>query len=156
MRSVRQAHEARLAHLYDAQRRLAELAGCAQILQTRQAAQRRWDGAAELVAAEPAVGRSAGACAQSAKHTERAWLISTTPGVALHGWRAAHRFCRLVRLPSVAGMVPLSWLLSRTLWKANQRLYDAWCRLAGLAGCAQTLHSSVDAGWNGVRVPAAI
>lgn len=36
--------------------------------------------------------------------------------------RGAHSCCRLARLPSVAGMVPLSWLLSRRLCDRRQAI----------------------------------
>ena len=97
-----------LARSKGAWRCLAGLAGCAQTLQTRQAAKRRWDGAAKLVVAEQAVVKSTSASPQSATQTERTWLYIKTPGVAWQGLWAAHRLCRLARLPSVAGMVPIS------------------------------------------------
>ena len=37
------------------------------------------------------------------------------------GWRS-HRACRLVRLPSAAGMVPVSWLPSSRLRSARGRI----------------------------------
>jgi len=71
----------------------------AQVCQTSQAAEAEWNGAAELLVAEPAESSSG------------------TPQrcVRRHSTRRTHRYCNPVMLPRLDGMVPLSWLPSSKL-----------------------------------------